>query len=72
MTQIVQSGVCNRFHNIDARLARWLLMTQDRMGFAELHATQEFIAQMLGMRRSSNTFAASGFHKQHIIDYRRG
>ena len=72
VTQIAQSGVCNRFHNIDARLARWLLMTHDRMGSGELHATQESIAHMLGVRRSSVTAAASGFHKQHIIDYRRG
>jgi CRP-like cAMP-binding protein len=72
VTQIAQSGVCNRFHNIDARLARWLLMTHDRMGSDELHATQESIAHMLGVRRSSVTAAASGFHKQHIIDYRRG
>ena len=72
VTQIAQSGVCNRFHNIDARFARWLLMTQDRMGSDELHATQESIAHMLGVRRSSITAAASGLHKQHIIDYRRG
>lgn len=72
VTQIAQSGVCNRFHNIDARLARWLLMTHDRMASNELHATQESIAHMLGVRRSSVTAAASGFHKQHIIDYRRG
>ena len=72
VTQIAQSGVCNRFHNIDARLARWLLMTHDRMGSGELHATQESIAHMLGVRRSSVTAAASGFHKQNIIDYRRG
>jgi CRP-like cAMP-binding protein len=72
VTQIAQSGVCNRFHNIDARFARWLLMTHDRMGSGELHATQESIAHMLGVRRSSVTAAASGFHKQHIIDYRRG
>jgi len=72
MTQIAQSGVCNRFHTIDVRLARWLLMTHDRMGSGELHATQESIAHMLGVRRSSVTAAASGFHKQNIIDYRRG
>jgi len=72
VTQIAQAGVCNRFHNIDARLARWLLMTHDRMGCGDLHATQESIAHLLGVRRSSITAAASGFHKQHIIDYRRG
>jgi CRP-like cAMP-binding protein len=71
VTQIAQSQVCNRFHNIDARLARWLLMTHDRMGSDKLHATQESIAHMLGVRRSSVTAAASGLHKKLIIDYRR-
>jgi len=70
--QIAQIGVCGRFHNIDERLARWLLMTQDRVGSPEVHATQESIAQLLGVRRSSITAAASGFHQQDLIDYRRG
>jgi CRP-like cAMP-binding protein len=72
VTQIAQTSVCNQFHNIDARLARWLLMTQDRVGSRQLRATQESIARMLGVRRSSVTTAASGFHKQHIINYCRG
>lgn len=72
VTQVAQSGVCNRFHNIDARLARWLLMTQDRVGSHELRATQESIAHMLGVRRSSVTAAASSFHRQNIINYSRG
>jgi CRP-like cAMP-binding protein len=72
VTQIAQSGVCNRFHNIDERLARWLLMTQDRVGSPKLRATQESIARMLGVRRSSVTAAASGFHKQNMIEYCRG
>lgn len=71
-TQIVQSGVCNRFHSIDARVARWLLMTRDRTGSRTLLATQESIARLLGVRRSSVTAAASGFQLQRIIDYRRG
>jgi CRP-like cAMP-binding protein len=70
--QIAQSGVCNRFHSIDTRLARWLLMTQDRAGSHELLATQESIARLLGVRRSGVTAAASGFQKQSMIDYRRG
>ncbi|MDH3465154.1 MAG: Crp/Fnr family transcriptional regulator [Gammaproteobacteria bacterium] len=70
--QIAQSGVCSRFHNIEERLARWLLMTQDRVGSSEFCATQESIARMLGVRRSSVTAAASGFHKQNMIDYHRG
>lgn len=72
VTQIAQLGVCSRFHSIDARLARWLLMTQDRVGSAKFYATQESIAHMLGVRRSGVTTAASSFHKQNIIDYRRG
>lgn len=70
--QVAQSGVCNRFHSIDARLARWLLMTQDRVGSCELRATQESIAHMLGVRRSSVSAAAGGFYRQNLIDYRRG
>jgi CRP-like cAMP-binding protein len=72
MVQIAQLGVCNRFHNIDSRLARWLLMTQDRVGSHDLSATQESIANMMGVRRSSITDAASGLHKMNLIDYHRG
>lgn len=70
--QIAQLGVCNRFHSFDARLARWLLMTHDRTGTLELNATQISMAQMLGVRRSTVTDAASGLLKQNIINYRRG
>ena len=70
--QIARIGVCGRFHSIDERLARWLLMTQDRVGAPEVHATQESIAHLLGVRRSSVTAAASGFHRRDMIDYRRG
>lgn len=72
VTQIAQSGVCNRFHSVDARLARWLLMTQDRVGTRELQATQESIARMLGVRRSGVTAAASSLQRQNMIDYCRG
>lgn len=72
VTQIAQSAVCGRFHNVDSRLARWLLMTQDRVGSHELQATQESMAHMLGVRRSGVTAAAKGFQKQNMIDYRRG
>ena len=72
VTQIAQSAVCNQFHSVDARLARWLLMTQDRVGSHELRATQESIARMLGVRRSGVSSAANGFHKQNMIDYCRG
>lgn len=72
ITQIAQSGVCNRFHKVNARVARWLLMTQDRLGSSEITATQESIAGVLGVRRSSVTAAASGLHRQNIIHYSRG
>jgi len=70
--QIAQSGVCSQFHSVDARFARWLLMTQDRVGSHKLGATQESIARLLGVRRSSVTTAASGLHKQNVIAYSRG
>ena len=70
--QIAQAGVCNRFHSVDARLARWLLMTHDRIGARQLCATQESIARMLGVRRSSVTVAARALQQQKLIGYRRG
>jgi len=72
ITQVAQSGICNRFHNVDARVARWLLMTQDRLGSNEISATQESIAGVLGVRRSSVSAAASGLHRKKIIHYARG
>lgn len=53
--QVTQVAACNRLHDVDERLARWLLMTKDRVGINELPLTQEFMAQMLGTRRSSVT-----------------
>jgi CRP-like cAMP-binding protein len=72
ITQIAQLSLCNRFHPIDARLARWLLMNQDRSGRIELRATHQLIAEMLGVRRSSITAAAASFHRRDLISYRRG
>ncbi len=72
VTQIAQSAVCNRFHSVEARLARWLLMTQDRVGSREFWATQESIARMLGVRRSGVTAAASSLQNQNMIGYSRG
>ena len=51
LTQVCQSSACNRFHLVDARLARWLLMTNDRLGAEEFQLTQEFLSNMLGVRR---------------------
>ena len=72
VAQIAQSAVCGRFHNIDKRLARWLLMTQDRVRSSELLATQESIAHLLGVRRSSVSIAAHDLHVHKVIDYSRG
>lgn len=72
LTQISQSAACNRFHLVNARLARWLLMTHDRVTGDEFYLTQEFISHMLGVRREQVTLAASGLQKQELISYSRG
>jgi CRP-like cAMP-binding protein len=70
--QLAQSAACIHFHSIEQRLARWLLMTQDRTESNQLHLTQEFLADMLGVRRSSITIAAGILQARNIIDYSRG
>lgn len=72
MTQVSQSAACNRFHQVNARLARWLLMTHDRVQGNEFRLTQEFISHMLGVRREGVTIAASALQKQKFISYSRG
>lgn len=72
MGQITETSACNRFHVVEARLARWLLMTRDRMGSGKFRMTQEFLSNMLGVRRGGITAAASSFQRQHLIEYRRG
>jgi len=72
LTQITQSAVCNRFHSVDARLARWLLMTHDRMGADEFQITQEFLSNMLGVRREGVSIAACDLQKRKLIRYSRG
>src|SRR6266480_2690749 len=72
LTQISQSAVCNRFHPIDARLARWLLMTHNRMGTDEFQLTQEFLSNMLGVRREGVNRAASALQELNLISYSRG
>jgi CRP-like cAMP-binding protein len=72
LTQISQGAACNRFHPIDARLARWLLMTRDRMGRDEFQLTQNFLSNMLGVRREGVNKAAGELQKQGLISYSRG
>jgi CRP-like cAMP-binding protein len=71
-TQATQIAACNRLHGVGERLARWLLMSQDRLGGDVVHLTQEFLAHMLGTRRASVTDAAGVLQKRGLITYRRG
>src|SRR6202041_4070030 len=70
--QASQIAACNRLHEVDERLARWLLMSRDRIDSNLVPLTQEFLAHMLGTRRSRVTLAASILHKAPLINYSRG
>lgn len=72
MVQTSQSALCNRLHPVDARMARWMLTASDRLQSATLALTQEFLAQMLGSRRSTVTVAAGHLQRRRLIDYTRG
>jgi CRP-like cAMP-binding protein len=72
LTQVSQTSACNRFHLVDARLARWLLMTNDRLGADEFPLTQEFLSNMLGVRREGVSKAAGALQAARLIRYSRG
>jgi len=67
-----QTAACNRLHRLEARLCRWLLMSSDGIGSEKLYLTQEFLATMLGVRRSGVSEAASQLQSQGLINYQRG
>jgi CRP-like cAMP-binding protein len=70
--QVAQIGACNRLHDVQERMARWLLMCAERVGSASMPLTQELLAQMLGTRRSTVTVAAGALQKAGLITYSRG
>jgi CRP-like cAMP-binding protein len=72
LVQVTQSVLCNRLHDVEARLARWLLTSADRMESESLNLTQEFLAQMLGVQRSTVTVAAGELQRAGVIGYSRG
>ena len=72
MATAMQVAVCNKEHVLEARLARWLLMTRDRTTSDEFRFTQQFIALMLGVRRTGVTVAAGALARRKLIRYSRG
>lgn len=72
LVQISQSVLCNRLHDVEARLARWLLTSANRMESDQLRLTQEFLAHMLGVQRSTLTVAAGELQRKGAIGYSRG
>jgi CRP-like cAMP-binding protein len=72
LAQISQTALCNRIHNVEERLARWILVTEDQAGDGELPLTHEFLARMLGVNRSTLSLTASMFQQARYISYRRG
>ena len=72
MVQVTQTAACNRFHVVEKRLARWLLMTLDRVSENRFRLTQEFLSHMLGVRRVGVTKAAGALQQRKLISYSRG
>jgi len=72
MTQLVEATACKHFHKLTERLARWLLMSADRLRSSELTFTHEYLSNVLGVRRAGTTLAARGLQERGLIDYARG
>ena len=70
--QVAQTAGCNRLHDLEQRLSRWLLLTQDRVGSGLLRITHDFLATMLGTDRPSVSLAAGGLQRKRIIEYTHG
>ena len=72
LSQVSQSAACNRLHAVEQRLCRWILMSHDRIGGTTVTLTQDFLAQMLGVRRASVSIVAATLQEAGFIRYRRG